>query len=263
MRFANQQAYEDYVKQFGVSAETGATPPGLLGGKYLAPLPGISGAIPTKRPPPKEAIDPRPMPIGGMIRQPMAVTPNQTFLDQYGSYGFAPELQNYLAQQAQMATRDAGIAYQYDPATQTFTGQGFGTGPVTVSMAEMMQRATQGQQPMTFGQPVAPRPMPMGTVNPMISSQGMGGTGTFGSIGSPMMQPRPMGIPQFSQPFNLSSYMGQGTGYEQLQDVNNQQLFQPFNYSQQSNLYNQFSNPFAMRPMFAQLGLSGFGGVQY
>jgi len=110
--------------------------------------------------------------------RPMSQTaPNQQFLDQYANYGFSPELQNYLAQQAQMSTMDAGIAYQYNPQTQTFSGMGLGTGPLNLSMQEMMQRAG-GAQPSLSPQsqplPNLPPPMftyPSPTFQPSFSSQ--------------------------------------------------------------------------------------------
>jgi hypothetical protein len=239
MMFANQQAYDDYVAQYGAAAATGGNSPrGLLG--------------------------------GGDIRQPQTVTPNQRFLDQYGSYGFAPELQNYLAQQAQMATTDAGIAYQYDPATQTFTGQGFGTGPITLSMAEMMQRAGVAT-PRDYGYGNQAPPGSMAAQNPLFTVPAQNimdypsdpytvdafppMSPSLGSAPQPAQQPMmPKPTAPLFSPLNYNQQQQPGMSNTQFAP-----MFSPLSYYQQPN----FANPFAMRPFFNQLGMNTIAGVQY
>jgi len=70
----------------------------------------------------------------------------------FNGYGFDPALVDYLNKQKQMSTYDAGVSYQYDPATQTFTGATM-AGPVKKTLQEMQaQQQTQGQPP-GFAQP--------------------------------------------------------------------------------------------------------------
>lgn len=54
----------------------------------------------------------------------------------YGNYGFDQSMVDYLNRQRELSVMDAGIAYNYDPATQTFTGGTMG-GPVTKTLAQM------------------------------------------------------------------------------------------------------------------------------
>jgi hypothetical protein len=64
----------------------------------------------------------------------------------YESYGFDKGLVDYLNNQKQMSYTDGGVSYNYDPATQTFTG-GTRGGPVTMTLAEMQAQA-QNYNPM-------------------------------------------------------------------------------------------------------------------
>jgi hypothetical protein len=81
------------------------------------------------------AISP-PEPTLGSTQPPAA--PN------WASYGFDQNLQNYLNKQREMSALDAGVAWDYDPNTKTFSGGTLG-GPVTKTLAEMQQAAQQPQ----------------------------------------------------------------------------------------------------------------------
>jgi len=72
--------------------------------------------------------------------------------EDYGQYGFDPNLVNYLNEQRRMSATDAGVNYSYDPATQTFTGGTLG-GPVTKTLEEMMA----DQEQSLFPRPGLPR----------------------------------------------------------------------------------------------------------
>jgi len=54
----------------------------------------------------------------------------------FNNYGFDRPLVDYLNKQKKLSTFDAGISYNYDPATQTFTGGTMG-GPVKKTLQEM------------------------------------------------------------------------------------------------------------------------------
>ena len=160
---------------------------------------------------------------------------------------------------------DGGIAWQYNPQTQTFSGMGLNTGPLTLSMQEMMQKATPNTGLLGDSVYNGPTITPITNFNAPnvdtfpapISQPGIGSTQPLGST---TMQPQAMVSTQFSQPFSASNI------YQQLQGTNTPQTFQPFNYSnvyQQPNLYNQFSNPFAMQPFFNQLGLTNIAGAKF
>lgn len=58
----------------------------------------------------------------------------------YTKYGFDQPLINYLQDQYNKSTFDAGIGWSYDPTTQTFSG-GTMAGPQTATLAEMQNRA--------------------------------------------------------------------------------------------------------------------------
>ena len=54
----------------------------------------------------------------------------------FNKYGFDRNLVDYLNKQKKLSTFDAGISYDYDPATQTFTG-GTMAGPVKKTLQQM------------------------------------------------------------------------------------------------------------------------------
>lgn len=62
------------------------------------------------------------------------------FSQPFEGFGFDPRLVDYLARQAQLSATEAGVAYEYNPTTQTFTGFTM-MGPVTVTLETMLQRA--------------------------------------------------------------------------------------------------------------------------
>jgi hypothetical protein len=67
------------------------------------------------------------------------------YQSRYGNYGFDSGLQNYLDQQYVGSTRDAGVGYQYDPSTQTFTG-GTMAGQYNPIPLSVMQQAAAGNR---------------------------------------------------------------------------------------------------------------------
>jgi hypothetical protein len=71
----------------------------------------------------------------------------------YDSYGFDKNVVDYLDKQRQNSAFDAGVAYQYDPQTQMFTGSTMG-GQVRKSLADIQREASGGQQ---YQQPYSPR----------------------------------------------------------------------------------------------------------
>jgi len=58
----------------------------------------------------------------------------------FESYGFDKGLVDYLNNQREISSFDAGISYNYDPVTQTFTGGAMG-GPVTKTLAQIQAEA--------------------------------------------------------------------------------------------------------------------------
>jgi len=69
----------------------------------------------------------------------------------FNNYGFDRNLVDYLNKQKKLSTFDAGISYDYDPATQTFFG-GTMAGPVKKTLKQM-QTESQSKIPFVFGQP--------------------------------------------------------------------------------------------------------------
>jgi hypothetical protein len=106
----------------------------------------------------------------------------------YESYGFDKGLVDYLNNQKQMSYTDGGVSYNYDPATQTFTG-GTRGGPVTMTLAEMQAQA-QNYNPMGGGQ-FETNPM----ANPMYNAP---------DINNPLFAgfsaPNPMANPMYNAP---------------------------------------------------------------
>jgi hypothetical protein len=71
-------------------------------------------------------------------RQPSTYTP--TPQQDFGTYGFDQNVTDYLNKQRQDSAFDGGVAYDYDPATQTFKGATMG-GPVTKTLDQIKQEA--------------------------------------------------------------------------------------------------------------------------
>ena len=67
------------------------------------------------------------------------------YQSQYGNYGFDSGLQSYLDQQNYRSNMDAGTAFQYDPAAQTFTG-GTMAGQYNPIPLSVMQQAAAGNR---------------------------------------------------------------------------------------------------------------------
>jgi hypothetical protein len=80
--------------------------------------------------------------IGG-IQMPQA-DPNKDY--GFNQYGFDSNLLNYLNQQTHGSAYDAGLSYNYDPTTQTFSGgtRGFQYGNIPLSV--LQQVATSGDR---------------------------------------------------------------------------------------------------------------------
>lgn len=85
---------------------------------------------------------PQPQPYTSQITTPSSLptssapSPQANYDDTFGSYGFDRPLVDYLNNQRKLSTLDAGISYDYDPATQTFFG-GTMAGPVKKTLQEM------------------------------------------------------------------------------------------------------------------------------
>jgi hypothetical protein len=77
---------------------------------------------------------------GAPAKAAQAVAPAQTQQQDFGTYGFDQNVVDYLNKQRQGSAMDAGVAYEYDPATQTFKGATMG-GPVTKTLAQIKQEA--------------------------------------------------------------------------------------------------------------------------
>jgi len=148
----------------------------------------------------------------------------------YESYGFDKGLVDYLNNQKQMSYTDGGVSYNYDPATQTFTG-GTRGGPVTMTLAEMQAQA-QNYNPMGGGQ-FETNPM----ANPMYNAP---------DINNPLFAgfsaPNPMANPMYNAP-----------------DVNNP-LFAGFSAPMPNNMNQQ---GFGAMPNMNTQGLGGMGQSPY
>jgi hypothetical protein len=108
------------------------TPPG--GGYPPVPAQGGKGGV-------QQPVQPSVPAQGGKGNMPLPAD----YQSRYGNYGFDSGLQNYLDQQYVGSTRDAGVGYQYDPSTQTFTGGTMGGryNPIPLSV---MQQAAAGNR---------------------------------------------------------------------------------------------------------------------
>jgi hypothetical protein len=82
----------------------------------------------------------------------------------YANYGFDPALQSYLDRQNYMSNNDAGVAFQYDPTNQTFTGGTMGGQYNPIPLSVMQQAAGGNRDVMApyfqsrFPQPTGPVP---------------------------------------------------------------------------------------------------------
>jgi hypothetical protein len=194
----------------------------------------------------------------------------QQFLDQYSSYGFDPALQQYLAQQAQMSTYGGGINYQYDPTTQMFTGGIRGSGPMQVSLADMMQRVSPAITPNaqinpTYTDPFRPisgvtQPaiVPNSPINPTYTDpmRPVSGVAQPAIVPNAPINPtytdpfRPVsgGTPMAStSPFGAYGFPGMANAMQQFQQNAASPAFPQL----------QMMNPFAARPFFNRMGLTG------
>ena len=111
----------------------------------IRPMPQVSppqGGFPQRdlgygNPPPRPTVPAQ----GGKGNMPLPAD----YQSRYGNYGFDSGLQNYLDQQYVGSTRDAGVGYQYDPTTQTFTG-GTMSGQYNPIPLSVMQQAAGGNR---------------------------------------------------------------------------------------------------------------------
>jgi len=154
----------------------------------------------------------------------------------YESYGFDKGLVDYLNNQREISAFDAGVAYGYDPVTQTFTGGAMG-GPVTKTLAQMQIEA----------QNYANRPV-FDPNNPRVRA----GVGQLGVAQNPPTQMPVQG--GFGQP--LVPY---------TPNVPNYQNTQPFNGIQQmqGQLGMQPQQNFGSMPNYNQQGLGSMGQSPY
>ena len=176
----------------------------------------------------------------------------------FESYGFDKGLVDYLNNQRLMSATDAGISYNYDPATQTFKGQAMG-GPVTKTLAEIQAES----------QNYANRPA-FNPNNPAVAAQAgvmqnppMPVQGGFGQPQVPYQPNQPNY--QNTQPFN---------GIQQMQGQLGMQPQQGFNampnYNQQG-LGSMGQSPYQTSPMIggnmatpynSGMPMGGFGSTQ-
>lgn len=107
----------------------------------------------------------------------------------YANYGFDPGLQSYLDQQNYGSSNDMGVAFQYDPTSQSFTG-GTMAGRYNPIPLNVMQQVAGGNRDALnpyfqskFPQPTGPMPQPTrvaGLPRPQVlpaqpQQQGLGG----------------------------------------------------------------------------------------
>ena len=204
--------------------------------------------------------------------QPQTVIQPQTSnIPDFNSYGFSQDMVNYLNNQRQMSAMDAGISYNYDPATQTFKGSTMG-GPVTKTLAEMQAEAqnynrtpafnpqnTGGVAQTGFGQPQVPyqmnQPVGVNSVAPTLA-QNTSNNQMYGQQlplgGNPMFE--------FGQPNNQSQLFQQlgmqpQQGFGATPNVNyNQQGFAPLGgYNPQNTSVGSFGS--------VQQPAGGFGNI--
>ena len=90
----------------------------------------------------------------------------------YANYGFDPGLQSYLDQQNYRSSKDMGVAFQYDPTNQTFTG-GTMAGRYNPIPLNVMQQVAGGNRDVLnpyfqskFPQPTGPMPQPTRVAGP-------------------------------------------------------------------------------------------------
>jgi hypothetical protein len=176
-----------------------------------------------------------PMQATANYGQGTLVAPNQPTpaMSNFNSYGFDKGLVDYLNNQRERSTYDAGISYNYDPVTQTFTGNTMG-GPVTMNLAQMQAEA----------QNYALRPV-FNKNNPDVAAQAgvMQNTSTQrpvqGGFGQPLVPYAP----------NLPNYQNTqpSSGIQQLQ----------------SQLGMQSQQNFGSMPNYNQQGLGGMGQSPY
>ena len=101
---------------------------------------------------------------GGLARGPSTpFTLPSHYQSPYANYGFDPALQSYLDRQNYMSNNDAGVAFQYDPTNQTFTGgtRGGQYNPIPLSV---MQQAAGGNRDVMAPYYQPRFPQPTGTV---------------------------------------------------------------------------------------------------
>ena len=101
--------------------------------------------------PPKPPLPVQPKPLAEFTRPTSTsprppVQPKHYGEGEFNDFGFDRPLLDYLNKQQEMSTYDAGISYQYDPATQTFTGGTRGYGPIKKTLQEM-QAESQSKTP--------------------------------------------------------------------------------------------------------------------
>ena len=118
--------------------------------------------------------------------QPFQMPLPEGYQSPYATYGFDPALQSYLDQQNYRSATDAGTSFQYDPATQTFTG-GTMSGKYNPIPLNVMQQAAGGNY---------------GSLSPYFQSR-------FPQPTSPVPTVKP-GMPTQTQPFTPRPYPGQG-----------------------------------------------------
>jgi hypothetical protein len=140
-----QEVYDAYQRQRNLATSAG------------------SGLSPVYQPPPGQV-----PPQGGKGNRPLP----SHYQSPYANYGFDPGLQSYLDQQNYGSSNDMGVAFQYDPTNQSFTG-GTMAGNYNPIPLNVMQQVAGGNRDVLnpyfqskFPQPTGPMPQPTRVAGP-------------------------------------------------------------------------------------------------
>jgi hypothetical protein len=138
---AEQRIGDPSLSSFGASSG------GVSDGGFNSPMGGVFNQQPGIQQPviQQPGIQQPVGPLSGIggIQMPQA-DPNKDY--GFNQYGFDSNLLNYLNQQTHGSAYDAGLSYNYDPTTQTFSGgtRGFQYGNIPLSV--LQQVATSGDR---------------------------------------------------------------------------------------------------------------------
>jgi hypothetical protein len=189
--------------------------------------------------------------MGDRVRQP-STYPTAPAPQDYSKLGLDQNTVNYLNQQRQASASDAGIAYDYDPATQTFKGYTM-SGPVTKTLAQMQQEAG-GQGSGATSNPFEPIPGVLAQPSFILQQQ-------------QQQQQPPQQFPQQQQPYGyapgtMQAGMGPGEQMAARASVAGPSALQQQAYRSASGM--QTPSAFAGAEQAARQGIRGLlGADQY